>query len=254
MSSPFKRVFLFIWLITMSNAGTGSEAAMPQVGIDVIEVGTGIEATPFSVVEVHYTGKLADDGSVFDSSLTRGEPIKFTLGAGQVIPGWDMGLQGMKVEGRRVLNIPSELGYGPRGAGGVIPPNADLVFEVELVSVTPPPFDNISNEELQARIDQGIKLIDIRRPEEWAETGVVEGSIKLTAFDNQGRFLRSFVDGLEEHVEADEEVLLICRTGNRTAMLSQWMATQGGFDNVVNVQYGITSWIADGRPVDKETN
>ncbi len=253
MLDTMKAFLLFISLAVIGNPGMATETPMPQVGIEELEVGTGTEATAFSVVEAHYTGKLTD-GTVFDSSLSRGEPIKFTLGAGQVIPGWDMGLQGMRVEGRRILNIPSLLGYGPRGAGGVIPPNADLVFEVELVSVVPAPFANISNTELQAKLDQGIKLIDIRRPDEWQETGVVEGSIKLTAFDDQGRFLRSFIDGLEDAVSADEEILLICRTGNRTATLSNWMATQGGYDNVVNVQYGITSWIADGRPVDKVSN
>lgn len=248
MPSSLKRLLLFLSVAIMSHAVSGSETRMPGVGIKDIEIGKGPEATSFSMVEVHYTGKL-QDGTVFDSSVARGEPIKFTLGAGQVIPGWDMGLLGMRPEGRRVLDIPSELAYGSRGAGGVIPPNADLVFEVELVSVTPPPFISINNDELQSRIDNGVKLIDIRRPEEWQQTGVLEGSIKLTAFDAQGRFLRSFVEGLQDNVSADEEVLLICRTGNRTAMLSQWMATKGGYDKVVNVKDGITAWIGDGRPV-----
>lgn len=86
-------------------------------------------------VQVHYTGSLKSDGTVFDSSLKRGQPISFTLGAGQVIKGWDQGIQGMCIGEKRKLTIPSELGYGARGAGGVIPPNADLVFTVELVGI-----------------------------------------------------------------------------------------------------------------------
>ncbi|KAH3678214.1 hypothetical protein WICMUC_001643 [Wickerhamomyces mucosus] len=94
-----------------------------------------IEAQNGDKVSVHYTGKLKSDGSVFDSSLKRRTPIEFLLGSGQVIKGWDQGILGMCVNEKRKLNIPSELGYGARGAGGVIPPNADLVFDVELVAV-----------------------------------------------------------------------------------------------------------------------
>lgn len=101
-------------------------------------VGTGAEAVAGQQVSVHYTGWLYADGKAgkkFDSSKDRGQPFRFGLGAGQVIQGWDEGVQGMKVGGTRQLVIPSDLGYGPRGAGGVIPPNATLLFEVELLGV-----------------------------------------------------------------------------------------------------------------------
>jgi FKBP-type peptidyl-prolyl cis-trans isomerase FkpA len=105
---------------------------------DTIE-GTGAEASAGQHVVVHYTGWLQNpDGSAgkkFDSSKDRNDPFSFHLGAGQVIQGWDQGVQGMKIGGTRVLTIPANLGYGPRGAGGVIPPNATLIFEVELLGV-----------------------------------------------------------------------------------------------------------------------
>ena len=103
--------------------------------------GTGAEAQAGQQVSVHYTGWLHDPaapngrGRKFDSSKDRGQPFQFNLGAGQVIGGWDEGVQGMKVGGTRVLQIPSELGYGAYGAGGVIPPHATLVFEVDLLGV-----------------------------------------------------------------------------------------------------------------------
>jgi FKBP-type peptidyl-prolyl cis-trans isomerase FkpA len=105
------------------------------------QVGTGAEATPGKTVVVHYTGWLFDEkapenkGTKFDSSRDRGDPFDFPLGAGHVIKGWDQGVAGMKVGGQRTLVIPPELGYGARGAGGVIPPNATLVFDVELLDV-----------------------------------------------------------------------------------------------------------------------
>jgi FKBP-type peptidyl-prolyl cis-trans isomerase len=100
---------------------------------DLVE-GTGAEAKSGDNVTVHYTGWLTD-GTKFDSSLDAGQPFQFALGAGMVIPGWDQGVEGMKVGGKRKLTIPPSLGYGEQGAGGVIPPNATLVFEVELISV-----------------------------------------------------------------------------------------------------------------------
>ena len=99
-----------------------------------LKKGTGAVAKKGDSVKVHYTGWLTD-GKKFDSSLDRGEPFGFKLGQGMVIPGWDEGVAGMKVGGKRQLRIPSALGYGARGAGGAIPSNADLVFDVELLGV-----------------------------------------------------------------------------------------------------------------------
>ena len=98
------------------------------------QIGTGAEAVSGKTAVVHYTGWLMD-GKKFDSSLDRNQPFSFALGAGQVIKGWDEGVQGMKVGGKRTLIIPPELGYGARGAGGVIPPNATLKFDVQLLDV-----------------------------------------------------------------------------------------------------------------------
>ena len=105
-------------------------------GLAYVELvqGCGLSPVAGKQVKVHYTGWL-ENGTKFDSSVDRGEPFIFTIGAGQVIPGWDEGVMSMKVGGKRKLIIPSQLGYGSAGAGGVIPPNATLIFEVELLDV-----------------------------------------------------------------------------------------------------------------------
>jgi len=108
---------------------------MADLIIEDLDIGTGDEAQSGQQVQVHYTGWLAD-GSKFDSSLDRGQPFAFALGARQVISGWDQGVVGMKVGGKRRLTIPPTLAYGERGFPGAIPPNATLTFEVELLGLT----------------------------------------------------------------------------------------------------------------------
>ncbi len=118
-----------------SMAENNQEVTTPS-GLKYVDqvVGTGEMAVAGKTANVHYTGWL-ENGKKFDSSVDRGQPFSFPLGAGRVIKGWDEGVQGMKVGGKRKLTIPSDLGYGSRGAGGVIPPNATLVFDVELLGV-----------------------------------------------------------------------------------------------------------------------
>ncbi len=106
-----------------------------QLELDDITVGDGDEAKAGSLVAVHYVGVSWSTGKEFDASWNRGSVFRFKLGKGQVIAGWDQGVAGMKVGGTRTLVIPSELGYGARGAGGAIPPNATLLFDVELLGV-----------------------------------------------------------------------------------------------------------------------
>ena len=129
---------IFVSPIAPSPAADGAQGKMSELpsGLKYTDttVGTGTEAAKGHKVSVHYTGWLYKDGAKgakFDSSLDRGQPFGFALGAGQVIRGWDEGVEGMKIGGKRTLIIPPELGYGARGAGGVIPPNATLIFEVE---------------------------------------------------------------------------------------------------------------------------
>lgn len=228
--------------------------AFPALAADLqikdLTVGTGAEAVEGAEVSVHYTGWLMD-GTKFDSSLDRGEPFSFTPGAGMVIAGWEKGVVGMKVGGKRELVIPPEMGYGAEGAGGVIPPNATLKFQIELLGVTPPKFKSLDNTQLRDKLAAGVTIIDIRRPEEWQQTGVVEGSHLLTFFDKRGRVNPGFMSEFEKLVQPEQEVILICRTGNRTGVLSKFLSEKAGYNGIHNVTNGIAAWIKDGNPVKK---
>ena len=136
MKFSHKQIILVLTILGIGCSQKGKVTIMDNgLVIEDLVVGEGSEAQDFNKVVVNYTGKL-EDGSVFDSSLNPGrEPFTFTLGVGSVIKGWDLGVKGMKVGGKRKLTIPAELGYGAKGAGNVIPPNAALIFDVELLEV-----------------------------------------------------------------------------------------------------------------------
>ena len=139
MKNLFRSVFAALaCLVGAAHADT--TAVKSPTGLTYIDekVGDGAAAAAGKKVSVHYTGWLDEagkKGKKFDSSLDRGQPFEFSLGAGQVIAGWDEGVAGMKIGGKRTLMIPAALGYGARGAGGAIPPNANLIFDVELLGV-----------------------------------------------------------------------------------------------------------------------
>jgi FKBP-type peptidyl-prolyl cis-trans isomerase len=133
--------FTLVSVLTLALWGQGAKVNTTKSGLKYIDhkVGEGAEAVAGTMVEVHYTGWLYVDGkrtTKFDSSVDSGRPFSFPLGAGRVIKGWDEGVAGMKIGGKRELIIPPNLGYGSSGAGGVIPPNATLNFDVELLKVT----------------------------------------------------------------------------------------------------------------------
>jgi hypothetical protein len=153
MKYTFLSIFLLAGTILLS-AQTDTVTTESGLRYIVLKKGNGPKAEPTKSVEVHYTGTLTD-GKVFDSSRERGEPIEFILGAGQVIKGWDEGIALMNVGDNFKLFIPSELGYGQTGAGDVIPPGSDLIFDVELMGVSEP-LTGISDALLETVIFKGV--------------------------------------------------------------------------------------------------
>lgn len=240
--------FVSLSILTLFN-GNLAFSSENELKITINQNGSGDSAETGMSVSVHYTGKL-EDGTVFDSSIPRGQPFTFTLGAGQVIKGWDLGVEGMKLGEKRSLVIPPHLGYGIRGAGATIPPNATLIFDIELLEVTMPITlrDLSPNDFIDAQENGGI-VIDIRREEEWKETGILQGSNTITAFTKDGNihpdFPKKFFDLIND---IDVPILLYCRTGNRTGILGQALIDQVGQTNVSHLSEGIVGWKKQGHP------
>ena len=240
-------IFLAIMAIFTGNLAVSSEN---ELKITINKEGSGDRAEIGMSVSVHYTGKL-EDGTVFDSSVPRGQPFTFTLGAGQVIKGWDLGVEGMTIGEKRNLVIPPHLGYGIRGAGATIPPNATLIFDVELLEVTMPiTLGELSPQEFIDAQENGGVVIDIRREEEWKETGIIKGSQTITAFTKNGKihpdFPKKFFDLIDD---IDVPILLYCRTGNRTGILGKALIEQVGQTNVSHLSEGIVGWKKQGFPI-----
>ena len=219
-----------------------------ELKIEVMQEGHGDVAEHGQRVTVHYEGRLTDD-TVFDTSRHRDQPFSFTIGAGQVIQGWEQGVAGMKIGEMRRLTIPAELGYGAAGTGGVIPPYATLVFDIELLAVSMPVvLGQATPADLLRAQKEGVVIVDIRRPDEWSQTGIIAGAETITAFETNGslhpKFQQKFMALMPS---SDTPVLLYCRSGNRTTNLGNALVEQLGFSQVTHLSDGILGWKADGH-------
>ena len=226
----------------------GLPAFASEMKVETLVEGAGIQAEKNKKVTVHYEGRL-EDGTIFDASKPRGQPFSFTIGAGQVIEGWELGVAGMKVGEQRRLTIPPNLAYGKNGAGDAIPPNATLLFDIELLSVADAVVLGQSTPEdlIKAR-SSGVAIIDIRREGEWLETGVIDGANTITAFKKDGNVHPDFLQKFNSLVSTKQTpVLLYCRTGNRTTRLGNAIIEQLGFTNVSHLSDGIVGWKKEGQ-------
>ena len=218
--------------------------------IETITEGNGAIASTGKRVSVYYKGMLSD-GDVFDASGPHDKPFSFEIGAGQVISGWEQGVSGMKVGEVRKLTIPPELGYGARGAGDAIPPNVTLMFEVELLDVSEPVTLGQANPEMfkRAQMDGAI-IIDIRRENEWKETGVIDGAITITAFGESGNIHPEFQKKFLNVAPSEKTpIMLYCHVGGRTTSLGNALINQLGYRNVSHLTDGIAGWLADGNKI-----
>ena len=221
----------------------------PAVKIEDMVVGQGGEAVLYSRVTVHYTGWLAKNGKKFDSSLDRGQPFDFFIGAGGVIKGWDIGVRDMRVGGKRRLTIPPELAYGNRGAGNAIPPKATLLFEIELLAVDPPKHKPVDAGGLMKLHSEGAKIIDLRHTPEREAVGYIKGSKQVVAYMPNGNSNRRFLSHLRNTAKPGEPLVVVARDNKTGHFIANIIARTLGYTNVYVLEGGMAAWIEDGHPV-----
>ena len=206
--------------------------------------GSGVEIINHSKIKVHYLGKL-EDGTKFDSSYDRGEPLSFQIGLRQVIEGWENGLMGMKVGGKRTLIIPPEFAYGERGAGDLIPPNATLVFDVEIIDVQTQMYSFVTMKEIKTLQKENYKFIDIRTKKERDHTGIIANSLEITAFDIYGNFVPEFMKTFQDLIDLNDNVVFIRNEGKIASILANGFAEQLGAENMHALKGGIQELISE---------
>ena len=212
--------------------------------------GEGVEIINHSKIQVHYLGKL-EDGTKFDSSYDRGEPLSFQIGLRQVIEGWERGLMGMKIGGKRTLIIPPELAYGERGAGDLIPPNATLIFDVEIIDIKPPGYTHVMINDISKLQKENYKFIDIRTKKERNNTGIIRGSLEITAFDIYGNFVPEFMKTFQDLVDLNDNIVFVSNEGKISSILANGFVEQLGATNMHSLKGGIQQLIKENYQLSK---
>ena len=228
-----KKLIIFFVLFFVFNSKANEVQILEEV------FGDGLEVSNHSKVSVHYVGRL-ENNTEFDNSYKRNQSFQFQIGIRQVILGWETGLLGMKKGGKRTIFIPYNLAYGESGAGELIPPKSNLIFEIEVLEVYPPKYDQIDSYQLKLAIsDNSFKILDIRNTDLVNNSGIIPGSFLLTAFDKKGNFLPDFLDSYQQIIQPGDKVIFVSEEGIISSVLANGFAEQLNQINIYNLKDGI---------------
>ncbi len=228
-----KKLIIFLIIFFVFNLKANEVQIIDEV------LGDGLEVTNHSKVSVHYIGRL-EDNNEFDNSYKRNQPFHFQIGVRQVILGWETGLLGMKEGGKRTIFIPYKLAYGESGAGDLIPPKSNLIFEIEILKVVPPKYIQLDSYQLKlAMSDDSFTIIDIRNSNERNKSEIIPGSVLLTAFDTKGNFLPDFLNSYQEIIKPGNKVIFVSEEGITSSILANGFVEQLNQLNIYNLKEGI---------------
>ena len=237
-----KKYFLIISLFICFNLNAA------EIEIISDKPGDGKKIIHHSWVQIEYTGSF-ESGDVFDTNVGKNRPLVVQMGMKEVIPGFEQGIIGTTKGTKRKIKIPSELAYGKKGGGDVIPPNTDLIFEFEIIDVLDPHYKMINSEELIDKINNNAVALDIRLENQW-EKGVIEGTFQETAFNKDGKFnvyIMDKVRALAAEESQNIEIVFISHDGETAAILGNAFAEDLGFKNVSVLKGGILQWLNEDR-------
>ena len=210
--------------------------------------GNGKKIINHSWVQIEYTGSF-ENGEVFDTNIGKSRPLVVQIGMKEVIPGFEQGIIGTTKGTKRKIKIPSELAYGEKGGGELIPPNTNLIFEFEIIDVLDPHYKMIGSEELIKKISNNAVALDIRLEKLWEE-GVIEGTFQETAFNKDGKFnvyIMDKVRALAAEESQNIDIIFISHDGETASILGNAFAEDLGFKNVSVLRGGILQWLKEDR-------
>ena len=237
-----KKYFLIISLFICFNLNAA------EIEIISDKPGDGKKIIHHSWVQIEYTGSF-ESGDVFDTNVGKNRPLVVQMGMKEVIPGFEKGIIGTTKGTKRKIKIPSELAYGKKGGGDVIPPNTDLIFEFEIIDVLDPHYKMINSDELIDKINNNAVALDIRLENQW-DKGVIEGTFQETAFNKDGKFnvyIMDKVRALAAEESQNIEIVFISHDGETAAILGNAFAEDLGFKNVSVLKGGILQWLKEDR-------
>ena len=237
-----KKYFLIISLFICLNLNAA------EIEIISDKPGDGKKIIHHSWVQIEYTGSF-ESGDVFDTNVGKNRPLVVQMGMKEVIPGFEQGIIGTTKGTKRKIKIPSELAYGKKGGGDVIPPNTDLIFEFEIIDVLDPHYKMINSDELIDKINNNAVALDIRLENQW-DKGVIEGTFQETAFNKDGKFnvyIMDKVRALAAEESQNIEIVFISHDGQTAAILGNAFAEDLGFKNVSVLKGGILQWLNEDR-------
>ena len=237
-----KKYFIIISLFICFNLNAA------EIEIISDKPGDGKKIIHHSWVQIEYTGSF-ESGDVFDTNVGKNRPLVVQMGMKEVIPGFEQGIIGTTKGTKRKIKIPSELAYGKKGGGDVIPPNTDLIFEFEIIDVLDPHYKMINSEELIDKINSNAVALDIRLENQW-DKGVIEGTFQETAFNKDGKFnvyIMDKVRALAAEESQNIEIVFISHDGETAAILGNAFAEDLGFKNVSVLKGGMLQWLKEDR-------
>ena len=228
------KIFLILFLFFFSYKSFSNEVKILNE-----TVGNGLEVKNHSKLSVHYIGRL-EDNTIFDSSYDRGQFFNFQIGVRKVILGWETGLLGMREGGKRTIFIPYQLAYGESGAGNLIPPKSNLIFDIEVIKVIPPGYKEIDGYQLKLAMTDDFKIIDIRNKDQITNKNKIPGAIKIEAFDKNGNFFPDFFEKYKENVQIGEKVIFISQNGDISSILANGFVEQLNQVNIYHLKDGVS--------------
>ena len=244
-----KKIFFLTFLILFNSNVLFAE------NIEIISdtKGDGLKVVNHSWVKIEYTG-FFEDGKIFDTNVGKDKPLVFQIGMKEVIPGFEQGILGENKGSKRKIKIPPTLAYGEKGAGELIPPNSNLIFEFVILDVLNPNYEKIDSKKLEKLIKENAVALDIRLDNQWKKTGVIKGSFQETAFDIDGKFNVYLLDKIRALAGEESqgiELIFISHDGKTAEILGNAFAEDLGFTNVYVLDGGILSWVNSNRPLEK---